>query len=148
VRAGKELPTTATEVVIRLQRVPHLRWGNHVLDSPGSDDIVLRIGRQAGVSIFVRAKTPGKEVSQPVSLDLDFAEELGEPPQPYERLLADVIRGDSTLFPRWNVIEATWRIVQPLLDSRPPVEPYEPGTWGPSSAEALAADHGGWREPS
>jgi glucose-6-phosphate 1-dehydrogenase len=148
VRAGKELPTTATEVVIRLQRVPHLRWGNHVLDSPGNDDIVLRIGRQAGVSIFVRAKTPGKEVSQPVSLDLDFAEELGEPPQPYERLLADVIRGDSTLFPRWNVIEATWRIVQPLLDTRPPVEPYEPGTWGPSSADALAADHGGWREPS
>jgi glucose-6-phosphate 1-dehydrogenase len=148
VRAGKELPTTATEVVIRLQRVPHLRWGNHVLDSPGNDDIVLRIGRQAGVSIFVRAKTPGKEVSQPVSLDLDFAEELGEPPQPYERLLADVIRGDSTLFPRWNVIEATWRIVQPLLDSRPLVEPYEPGTWGPKSADALAADHGGWREPS
>jgi glucose-6-phosphate 1-dehydrogenase len=148
VRAGKELPATATEVVIRLQRVPHLRWGNHVLDSPGNDDIVLRIGRQAGVSIFVRAKTPGKEVSQPVSLDLDFAEELGEPPQPYERLLADVIRGDSTLFPRWDVIEATWRIVQPLLDSRPPVEPYEPGTWGPSSADALAADHGGWRDPS
>jgi glucose-6-phosphate 1-dehydrogenase len=148
VRAGKELPTTATEVVIRLQRVPQLRWGNHILDSPGNDDIVLRIGRQAGVSMFVRAKTPGKEVSQPVSLDLDFAEELGEPPQPYERLLADVIRGDSTLFPRWNVIEATWRIVQPLLDSRPPVEPYEPGTWGPSSADALAADHGGWREPS
>jgi glucose-6-phosphate 1-dehydrogenase len=147
VRAGKSLATTATEVVIRLQRVPQLRWGNHVLDSPGQDDIVLRIGRQAGVSIFVRAKTPGKEVSQPVSLDLDFAEELGEPPQPYERLLADVIRGDSTLFPRWNVIEATWRIVQPLLDSPPPVEPYEPGTWGPSSADALADDHGGWRDP-
>jgi glucose-6-phosphate 1-dehydrogenase len=147
IRAGKSLATTATEVVIRLQRVPQLRWGNHVLDSPGHDDIVLRIGRQAGVSIFVRAKSPGKEVSQPVSLDLDFAEELGEPPQPYERLLADVIRGDSTLFPRWNVIEATWRIVQPLLDSPPPVEPYEPGTWGPSSADALAADHGGWRDP-
>ena len=147
VRAGKSLPATATEVVIRLQRVPQLRWGNHTLDSPGYDDIVLRIGRQAGVSIFLRAKTPGKEVSQPVSLDLDFAEELGEPPQPYERLLADVLRGDQTLFPRWNVIEATWRIVQPLLDSPPRVEPYEPGTWGPSSADALAADHGGWRDP-
>jgi glucose-6-phosphate 1-dehydrogenase len=147
VRAGKSLPTTATEVVIRLQRVPQLRWGKHTLDSPGHDDIVLRIGRQAGVSIFLRAKTPGKEVSQPVSLDLDFAEELGEPPQPYERLLADVLRGDQTLFPRWDVIEATWRIVQPLLDSPPAVEPYEPGTWGPSSADALAADHGGWRDP-
>ena len=147
VRAGKALPTTATEIVIRLQRVPHLHWGRHRLDSPGHDDIVLRIGRQAGVSVFLRAKTPGKEVSRPVSLDLDFAEELGEPPQPYERLLADALRGDSTLFPRWTVIEETWRIVQPLLDAPPRVEMYEPRTWGPVSAHDLAARHGGWREP-
>ena len=99
------------------------------------------------MSIYVRAKTPGKEVSQPVSLDLDFAEELGEPPQPYERLLADALRGDSTLFPRWSVIEETWRIVQPLLDAPPPIERYEPRTWGPTSSHALAAAHGGWREP-
>jgi glucose-6-phosphate 1-dehydrogenase len=147
VRTGKALARTATEIVVRLQRVPQLRWGTHVLDCPGHDDIVLRIGRQAGMSIFLRAKTPGKEVSQPVSLDLDFAEELGEPPGPYERLLADVLRGDSTLFPRWEVIEETWRIVQPLLDDPSPIEPYERGSWGPASADALAEDHGGWREP-
>jgi glucose-6-phosphate 1-dehydrogenase len=147
IRAGKELPVTATEVVIRLQRVPQLSWGNHRLDCPGHDDIVLRIGKHAGVTIMVRAKTPGREVSQPVSLDLDFAEELGEPPQPYERLLADALRGDDTLFPRWEVIEETWRIVQPLLDSPPELETYAQGTWGPESAEELAAPHGGWREP-
>ncbi|HEU5264371.1 MAG TPA: glucose-6-phosphate dehydrogenase [Gaiellaceae bacterium] len=147
VRAGKALPRTATEVVIRLQRVPHLQWGRHRLDSPGHDDIVLRIGRHAGVSVFLRAKTPGKEVSRPVSLDLDFAEELGEPPQPYERLLADALRGDSTLFPRWRVIEETWRIVQPLLDTPPRIEMYQPGTWGPVAAHDLVARHGGWRDP-
>ena len=147
IRAGKALPVNATEVVVRLERVPQLRWGTHRLDGPGSDDIVLRVGRNAGVTILVRAKTPGKEVSQPVSLDLDFAEELGEPPQPYERLLADALRGDSTLFPRWEVIEETWRIVQPLLDSPPPVQPYARGTWGPAGADAMAAEHGGWREP-
>jgi len=147
VRAGKALPKTATEVVIRLQRVPHLHWGRHRLDSPGHDDVVLRIGRNAGVSVFLRAKTPGKEVSRPVSLDLDFAEELGEPPQPYERLLADALRGDSTLFPRWRVIEETWRIVQPLLDAPPRIEMYQPGTWGPISSHDLAARHGGWRDP-
>jgi glucose-6-phosphate 1-dehydrogenase len=147
VRAGKALAMTATEIVVRLQRVPQLRWGTHLLDCPGHDDIVLRIGRQAGMSIYVRAKTPGKEVSQPVSLDLDFAEELGEPPGPYERLLADALRGDSTLFPRWEVIEETWRIVQPLLDAPTPIEPYERGSWGPASADALAEPHGGWREP-
>jgi glucose-6-phosphate 1-dehydrogenase len=148
IRAGKCLPVTATEVVVRLERVPQLRWGRRRLHTPGNDDIVLRVGRNAGVTIGIRAKTPGMEVSQPVSLDLDFEEELGEPPEPYERLLYDAIRGDSTLFPNWEVIEETWRIVQPLLDSPPPLELYEQGTWGPQSAEALAAPHGGWRAPA
>ena len=147
VRAGKALPVTATEVVVRLQRVPQLRWGSYRLDTPGSDDIVLRVGRNSGVTIGIRAKTPGREVSQPVSLDLDFEDELGEPPEPYERLLFDALRGDSTLFPRWEVIEETWRIVQPLLDAPPPLEEYKRGSWGPESADALAAEHGGWREP-
>jgi glucose-6-phosphate 1-dehydrogenase len=147
IRAGKALPVTATEVVVRLQRVPQLRWGSYRLETPGSDDIVLRVGRNAGVTIMVRAKTPGKEISQPVSLALDFEDELGEPPTPYERLLADALRGDSTLFPRWEVIEETWRIVQPLLDSPPPLDGYEPGTWGPAGAIDMAAELGGWREP-
>jgi glucose-6-phosphate 1-dehydrogenase len=147
VRAGKALERTATEVVIRLERVPQLQWGAHRLDCPGHDDILLRIGRQAGVSIFLRAKTPGKQVSQPVSLDLDFAHELGAAPGPYERLLTDAFRGDSTLFPRWEVIEETWRIVQPILDAPTPIESYERGSWGPASADAIAEEHGGWREP-
>jgi glucose-6-phosphate 1-dehydrogenase len=147
IRAGKAMPVTGTEVVVRLQRVPQLRWGSYRLETPGNDDIVLRIGRDSGVTIGIRAKTPGREVSQPVSLDLHFTEELGTPPEPYERLLADALRGDSTLFPRFEVIEETWRIVQPLLDSPPPIEPYRPGTWGPDSADELAAAHGGWREP-
>jgi len=147
IRAGKALPVSATEVVVRLQRVPQLRWGSHRLRTPGNDDIVLRVGRNAGVTIGIRAKTPGKEVSQPVSLDLHFNEELGEPPEPYERLLADALRGDSTLFPRWDVIEETWRIVQPLLDAPPPLERYAPGSWGPASADLLAAQNGGWRVP-
>ena len=147
IRAGKALPVSATEVVVRLQRVPQLRWGSNRLRTPGNDDIVLRVGRNAGVTIGIRAKTPGKEVSQPVSLDLHFNEELGEPPEPYERLLADALRGDSTLFPRWDVIEETWRIVQPLLDAPPPLERYEPGSWGPASADLLAGQNGGWRVP-
>ncbi|HXG75580.1 MAG TPA: glucose-6-phosphate dehydrogenase [Gaiellaceae bacterium] len=147
IRAGKALPVTATEVVVRLERVPQLSLGPHRLECPGHDDIVLRIGRNAGVTIGIRAKTPGREVSQPVSLDLDFAEELGEPPQPYERLLADALRGDHTHFPRFEVIEETWRIVQPLLDEPPPLETYARGTWGPPAAVELAEPWGGWREP-
>lgn len=147
IRAGKCLPVTATEVVVRLERVPQLRWGRRRLHTPGTDDVVLRVGRDPGVTIGIRAKTPGMDVSQPVSLDLDFEEELGEPPEPYERLLSDALRGDHTLFPHWDVIEETWRIVQPLLDAPPPLELYDPGSWGPTSAEAMVASYGGWRAP-
>jgi glucose-6-phosphate 1-dehydrogenase len=147
VRAGKALPVTATEIVVRLQRVPELRYGSHRLSCPGSDDVVFRIGRDAGVTIGLFAKAPGKEESREVSLDVSFVEELGRPPGPYERLLTDALHGDTTLFPRWDVIEETWRIVQPLLDEPPPVERYRPGTWGPRRAAGLARRHAGWRVP-
>jgi glucose-6-phosphate 1-dehydrogenase len=147
VRAGKSMPVSATEIVVRLQEVPELRYGTHRLACPGSDDIVFRIGRDAGMTIDLFAKTPGKEDTRAVSLDVSFLEELGKPPGPYERLLTDALHGDTTLFPRWEVIEETWRIVQPLLDEPPPVERYRRGTWGPRRVANLARRHGGWREP-
>ena len=147
VRAGKNMPVNATEIVVRLQQVPELRYGTHRLACPGSDDIVFRIGRDAGMTIDLFAKTPGKEDTRAVSLDVSFLEELGKPPGPYERLLTDALHGDTTLFPRWEVIEETWRIVQPLLDDPPPVEKYRRGTWGPRRVANLARRHGGWREP-
>ena len=147
VRAGKALPVTATEIVVRLQQVPELQYGSHRLACPGFDDIVFRIGRDAGVTIALFAKTPGKEETREVSLDVSFLEELGSSPGPYERLLTDALRGDTTLFPRWDVIEETWRIVQPLLDDPPAVEKYRAGTWGPRRVANLARRQGGWREP-
>ena len=53
----------------------------------------------------------------------------------------------ASSFARQDAVEETWRVVQPLLDSPPPVEVYEPGTWGPASADELTRDHGGWRNP-
>jgi glucose-6-phosphate 1-dehydrogenase len=147
VRAGKSLPVNATEIVVRLQRVPELRYGSHRLASPGFDDIVFRIGRDSGVTIALYAKTPGAEETREVSLDVSFVEEMGRGPGPYERLLTDALRGDTTLFPRWDVIEETWRIVQPLIDDPPPVQKYSAGTWGPKRVHNLARRHGGWREP-
>jgi glucose-6-phosphate 1-dehydrogenase len=147
VRAGKALPVTATEIVVRLKQVPGLRYGSHRLACSGFDDVVFRIGRDAGVTIALFAKTPGKEETREVTLDVSFIEELGGSPGPYERLLTDALRGDTSLFPRWDVIEETWRIVQPLLDDPPPVDTYRAGTWGPRRVANLARRHGGWREP-
>jgi glucose-6-phosphate 1-dehydrogenase len=82
-----------------------------------------------------------------VDLSLIFSEELGEAPEPYERLLGDAMHGDSSLFTREDSVEETWRIVQPLLESPPPVEIYKPGSWGPTAADKLLTGHNHWREP-
>jgi glucose-6-phosphate 1-dehydrogenase len=68
-------------------------------------------------------------------------------PRRYERLLSNAIRGDSSQFTREDDVEETWRILQPLLDAAPPVEPYTPGSWSPASADKLLSGHPGWREP-
>jgi glucose-6-phosphate 1-dehydrogenase len=72
----------------------------------------------------------------------------GEGPTPYEVLLHAALVGQTTRFTRQDGVEQTWRIMQPLLDSPPPVHVYEPGTWGPVEAAAgLVAGHGRWQEP-
>ena len=147
VRAGKYMPVTATEIIVRLRQVPELRYGVHRLASPGYDDVVFRIGRDAGMTITLFAKTPGAEDTREVTLDVSFLEELGKGPGPYERLLGDALAGDPQHFSREDAGEETWRIVQPLLDDPPPVEKYRRGTWGPRRATTLARRHGGWREP-
>ncbi len=55
--------------------------------------------------------------------------------------------GESARFTRQDVVEEHWRIMQPLLDTPPPVHPYEKGSWGPEAANKLVADYGGWRGP-
>jgi glucose-6-phosphate 1-dehydrogenase len=90
-------------------------------------------------------KEAAGEGVEPVHLDVSFKEHLEQSPEPYERLLGDALVGDPTLFPRRSVVEEMWRIVQPLLDAPPPVEGYERGSWGPSSADRLAAPYGGWK---
>jgi glucose-6-phosphate 1-dehydrogenase len=82
-----------------------------------------------------------------IELDMEFAEEGGEGPTPYEVLLHAAMIGNSTRFTRQDAVEETWRVMQPLLDAPPPVHTYAPGSWGPEAAEALVADYGGWRGP-
>ena len=84
---------------------------------------------------------------QPVTLDVEFAEEGGEGATPYEVLLHAAMTGDASRFKRQDAVEECWRIMQPLIDNPPPVHPYAPGTWGPEAANTLVADHGGWQGP-
>ena len=83
--------------------------------------------------------------SEDVNLQVDFAAALGERQDAYERLLGDALAGNPRRFAREDVVERTWRIVQPALDDPGPVYPYPRGSWGPPEADALVPD--GWYPP-
>ena len=78
---------------------------------------------------------------------MEFAEEGGGGATPYEVLLHAAMIGQSTRFTRQDGVEETWRIMQPLLDAPPPVQPYAPGSWGPTATDELVAGHGRWHGP-
>jgi glucose-6-phosphate 1-dehydrogenase len=80
-------------------------------------------------------------------MDMHFADMGGEDATPYEVLLHAAICGDSTAFTRQDVVEESWRVIQPLLDAPPAVHPYAPGTWGPEEAGRLTSGFGGWHGP-
>ncbi|OBF26758.1 glucose-6-phosphate dehydrogenase [Mycobacterium sp. ACS1612] len=143
-RAGKALPVRATEIRVIFKRPPKLAI---MKERPDPNELVLRIDPNPGTDMVIQAKEPGVNSTRCVDLSLTFAKELGEAPEPYERLLSDAMRGDSAQFAREDGVEETWRIVQPLLDSPPPVQPYEFGSWGPADATKLVVGHPKWREP-
>jgi glucose-6-phosphate 1-dehydrogenase len=145
IRAGKAMPVRATEVRIIFKRPPCMVIGARVV--PEADQLVLRIDPAPGADLVVQAKTPGAQATRTVDLSLVFSEELGEAPEPYERLLSDALQGDLSLFTREDGIEETWRIVEPLLDAPPPLETYRQGSWGPRSADRLVAGVSRWHEP-
>ena len=145
IRAGKELPERVTEVRIIFKPPPQLGFLTH---TPPPGEFIVRIDPDAGADLVVQAKEAGSRPElRRVDFPLIFSAELGDPPEPYERLLADALRGDAMLFVREDSEEQTWRIVQPLLDAPPPVEPYARGTWGPASASKLVTGHPAWRTP-
>jgi glucose-6-phosphate 1-dehydrogenase len=145
IRAGKSLKARATEMRIIFKSPPHLSFAPNA--KPFPDEFILRIDPHPGADLVVQAKKPDARSTRTVDLSLIFSEELGDLPEPYERLLGDALQGEANLFTREDSVEETWRIVQPLLDSPPPVETYAPGSWGPAGADKLLAGYPHWREP-
>jgi glucose-6-phosphate 1-dehydrogenase len=106
------------------------------------------LGQRDGVTFTLQAKTPGPHMdSQEVDVSVDFAAALGERQDAYERLLNDAIDGSPRRFARQDVVERTWRVVQPALDVAGPLHPYFRGTWGPAEADRIL-DGDTWFEPS
>jgi glucose-6-phosphate 1-dehydrogenase len=143
-RAGKRLPVTATEVMVQLKPPPQTVFEDI---TPGpSNYFRFRLSPDVLISAGAHVKTPG-EAMVGEEVELVAHQNSGDEMTPYERLLGDAIRGDASLFARYDSVEEAWRVVDPILESRTPLAQYEPNTWGPSEADRLIADAGGWHNP-
>ncbi|WP_051813322.1 glucose-6-phosphate dehydrogenase [Kitasatospora sp. MBT63] len=132
IRAGKALAARATEVRVVFKRPPRLAFLDEP-EHPAPNELVLRIDPDPGLRIGLLSKQASGQSADSVHLGLSFAAELGKPPEPYERLLNDALTGDRSLFTRQDVVEETWRVIQPLVDHPPAPVPYRQGSWGPAS---------------
>ena len=149
IRVGKALAQSATEAVIELREPPRMLFDEAGGPPPGRNLIRLRLGSNDGVTFALQAKTPGPDLdSEEVDLDVDFAAALGERQDAYERLLGDALIGSLRRFARQDVVEGTWRVVQPALDNPGEVVPYFRGSWGPADADDLLMNDDRWFAPS
>jgi glucose-6-phosphate 1-dehydrogenase len=143
IRAGKCLPVTTTEVLVKLRKPP---LDN--LAGESSNCFRFRLGPdEISLSLSARVKRPGEElVSMPAQLSA-VEKHTADEVDAYERLLGDAMHGDAMLFVREDAVEAAWAVVEPILAYATTLHPYEPGSWGPHEADRLALDVGGWHNP-
>jgi glucose-6-phosphate 1-dehydrogenase len=143
IRAGKCMPVTTTEVRVALRRPPLVRPAPHQ-----GNYLRFRLSPEVVIALGARVKHPGEAmVGEPTELSFVHKPE-GDEMDAYERLLGDAMTGDATLFTREDAVETAWAIVDPILGGAAPVHAYEPGSWGPTEADRLAADVGGWHAPA
>jgi glucose-6-phosphate 1-dehydrogenase len=147
IRTGKRLPVTQTEIRLVFKRPPQLGFAAFDSDRAEPNQLAVKLDPSTGVQIVVDAHRAGRPKPEPITLDMEFAEEGGEGATPYEVLLHAAMVGNAARFTRQDGVEETWRIMQPLLDSPPPVHGYAQGSWGPAEADKLLAGHGRWFGP-
>jgi glucose-6-phosphate 1-dehydrogenase len=146
IRTGKDLPVTQTELRLVFRRPPKLMFGLGTR-RPEPSQIVVKLDPATGIRLLVDAQRAADMAPEQINLDMEFAQEGGEGPTPYEVLLHAALVGDSSRFTRQDLVEQCWRIMQPLLDNPPPVQPYAKGSWGPEAAHNLVAGHDPWLGP-
>jgi glucose-6-phosphate 1-dehydrogenase len=147
IRTGKRLPLKETGLRLVFKHPPRLGFVTARRRRPAPSQIVVRLDPSTGIRIVLDALRGEDPDAAEIDLDMQFAEEGAEGPTPYEVLLHAALVGDSSHFTRQDLVEESWRIVQPLLDSPPELHTYEQGSWGPAEADKLADGFGGWRGP-
>jgi glucose-6-phosphate 1-dehydrogenase len=143
IRTGKCLPVTQTEVRVVFRRPPRLGLaGWDRLPEPGQ--LIVKLDPSTGIRLLFEAQRSERMEPQQVSMDMEFGEEGGEGPTPYEVLLQAALVGDSKRFTRQDAVAECWRVMQPLLDHLPEVHPYAKGSWGPAAAGKVTDWHEPW----
>jgi glucose-6-phosphate 1-dehydrogenase len=143
VRAGKCLPVTATEVIVRLKRPPIRKFGE-----TATNHIRFRLGPDVAIGLGAQVRSTGEEMTGEMVELLAQQRSCCDEMDAYERLLGDAMDGDPMLFARQDAVEAAWEVVRRILDDATPVHPYPRGSWGPADAERLVAAAGGWHDPT
>jgi glucose-6-phosphate 1-dehydrogenase len=144
IRAGKNLPLSATEVRVTLKRPPLAIFDPS--DKMPANYFRLRLSPEVVIGEGALAKLNGEDMrGEPV--ELIARHNTAEEKSPYERLLGDAVRGDTSLFTQDDSVEAAWRVVDPVLSAGLPVIEYEPGTWGPAQANEIIDAGETWHDP-
>lgn len=144
IRAGKCMPVTATEVMVNLRCPPMAIFDK--AQCPRANYFRFRLGPEMVIATGAQVKQPGEAMQgDPVELVARHLTLRGAPP--YERLLWDALRGDSSLFTRDAAVEEAWRVVDPVLDLPGAVPVYRQGTWGPEDARGVLAADDRWHDP-
>ena len=144
IRAGKNLPVRATEVVVRFKPPPVAVFDD--VKPQDANYVRFRLSPEVVAAIGARRKAPGEAmVGEDVELAaIDTSEGDMEP---YERLIGDALKGDRQLFTREDAAELAWKIVDPVLDDKSPPQIYKSGTWGPTGNDDALVPPGGWVNP-
>ncbi len=152
-RTGKRLPKRVTEIAIQFKPAPLAMFDG---DAPTSAPnlLIVRIQPEEGISLKFLSKLPGSGMRlRPVSMDFNYGSSFGErSPSAYETLLLDAIVGDATLYTRQDMVEASWRVVEPIenvwRETKCDFPNYPAGSWGPAAADLMLARRGHtWRKP-
>lgn len=154
-RTGKRLPVHGSQVVVTFRPVPHRSFPETAVETWRSNRLIINIQPEEGIRMTFQAKRPGPAMRlSPVHLDFAYQEAFKTAsPEAYETLLLDVIEGDATLFMRADQVEASWKVIMPVLErwtANPPLDfpNYPAGTWGPEAANVLIAQDGrSWLQP-
>ena len=158
IRTGKCLPSKVSEICVRFKAPPTTLFQKRCDVPVVPNDLIIRVAPKGGISLRVNGKVPGNTLQiKPVAFDFDYAETFQkEPPEAYERLIADAIAGDQSLFIRGDEAEAAWKVVDPIIrgwkkldeEGKTP-EQYEPGSWGPPmAANMMSRDARAWAQDS